>query len=132
MINCVQIRLMKESKDMSKILIADASLSLRTALGLILQKKFQVSEVKEATTPAELQNALEGWQPDVILLDWGLTGLPGASRSAEHCADMPAPVIALSIHAEDGPVALAAGAADFILKSCTPEQVLATVKKFLK
>ena len=116
---------------MSRILIAEADATLRTAFGLILQKKLGVSEVKEAANLAQLQSCLGKWQPDVILLDYNLPGLAAAGGLATCRRILPVPVIALSIRAEDGPAALAAGADDFIHKSFTPERVLAIIKKNL-
>jgi DNA-binding response OmpR family regulator len=116
---------------MSRILIADADTALCTAFSLILQKKLGVSEIKEATNLAQLQGCLGGWQPDVILLDCNLPGLSQAGGLTAYCPTLPAPVIALSIRAEDGPLALAAGADDFIHKSFAPEQVLEIIKKRL-
>lgn len=116
---------------MSRILIADADVALCTAFSLILQKKLGVSELKEVDNLAQLQSCLKTWQPDVILLDCNLPGLPQAGGLAAYCPTLPAPIIALSIRTEDGPLALAAGAVDFIHKSFAPEQVLAIIKKCL-
>jgi DNA-binding NarL/FixJ family response regulator len=116
---------------MSRILIADANGPVRTAFGLILQKKLGVSEIKEATNLTQLQSCLAEWQPDVILLDCQLPGLVEAGGLTTYRPSLPGSVIALSIRPEDGPPALAAGVDDFIPKSFTPEQVLAIIKKNL-
>ena len=116
---------------MSRILIADADAALRTAFSLILQKKLDVSEINEVADLVHLQSCLDEWQPDVILLDCNLPGLPQAGGLAACRSSLPAPVIALSIRAEDGPPALAAGADGFIHKSFAPEQVLAVIKQRL-
>ena len=116
---------------MSRVLIADADPALRTAFGLILQKKLGVSEMKEVTNLAQLQSCLQTWQPDIMLLDYNLPGLSEAGGLAAHCSALPRPVIVLSIRAEDGSLALADGADDFIYKSFAPEQVLAIIKKYM-
>ena len=116
---------------MSRILVADADTALCTAFSLILQKKLGVSEIKEVANLAELQSCLAELQPDVILLDCNLPGLSHAGGLAAYRPALPVPVIALSIRTEDGPLALAAGADDFIHKSFVPEQVLEVIKKRL-
>ena len=116
---------------MSRILIADADAALCAAFSLILPKKLGVSEIKEVTTLAQLQSCLAEWQPDVILLDCSLPGLLPAGGLAAVRSTLLVPVIALSIRTEDGPLALAAGADDFIHKSLAPERVLEIIKKRL-
>jgi len=116
---------------MSRILIADADAALRTAFSLILQKKLDVSEIKEVADLAHLQSCLDEWLPDVILLDCHLPGLTQVGGLAAYCPTLPIPVIALSIRTEDSPPALAAGAVGFIHKSLAPEQVLAVIKQSL-
>jgi DNA-binding response OmpR family regulator len=88
-----------------------------------------VSEVKEAANLAQLQSWLDRWQPDLILLDYSLPGLAEAGGLIKCRSSWPGPVIALSIRTEDGPLALATGANDFIPKSFAPEQLLAIIKK---
>ena len=62
--------------------------------------------------------------PDVVLLDCSLPGLPQAGGlAAVRPTLLPVPAIALSIRAEDGPLALAAGADDFIHKFFAPEKI---------
>ena len=80
---------------------------------------------------AQLQSCLTDWQPDVVLLDCSLPGLSQAGGLAAIRPTLPVPVIALSIRTEDGPLALAAGADDFIHKSFAPEQVLEIIQKRL-
>jgi DNA-binding response OmpR family regulator len=116
---------------MSRILIADTDTALCTAFSLILQKRLGVSEIKEVTSLAQLQSCLSEWQPDIILLDCNLPGLSQVGGLAAYRPTLPMPVIALSIRTEDGPLALAAGADDFIHKSFVPEQVLEIIKKRL-
>jgi DNA-binding response OmpR family regulator len=116
---------------MSRVLIADADPALRTAFGLILQKKLGISEMKVVASLSQLQSCLQTWQPDIILLDYSLPGLPEAGGLAAHCSALPKPIIVLSIRAEDGPLALVDGADDSICKSFAPEQVLAIIKRNL-
>ena len=116
---------------MARILIAEADAALRTAFRLVLQKRLGLSEIKEAANLAQLQGWLGQWRPDLILLDYNLPGLAAAGGLAKCRPALPGAVIVLSIRAEDGPDALAAGANDFIPKSFAPEQVLAIIRKNL-
>lgn len=117
---------------MAGVLIADADASLRAAFSLILRKRIGVSEVREAANLVQLQSRLERWQPDLILLDYRLPGLAEVGGLAKYRSVLSAPVIALSIRAEDGPAALLAGADEFIHKSFPPDRALAIIQSVRK
>jgi DNA-binding NarL/FixJ family response regulator len=113
-----------------RVLLADGHARARRALRMFIAEVPGlriVGEVSEADTL--LREALI-LQPDVILLDWELRGLPaGKLISALRGLNLSARVIVLSWRAESERGALAAGADGFVSKASGPEPLLAVLRR---
>ena len=59
-----------------RVLIADDNKEIRSALTLVLNELWPHCEVAEAGHSADVPATVEGWQPDLVLLDWDLDGGP--------------------------------------------------------
>lgn len=105
-----------------KILVADDQQDIRSALRLLLEQEPEVHVVGEVAEAAGLVAQIKATQPDLVLLDWELTGLrPTALRT--HCPGVK--VIALSGRPEARREAFEAGAYAFVSKGDSPEHLLA-------
>lgn len=116
-----------------RVLLADDSPEVRSALRLLLRQLPGYELVGEAEDGAALLSACEALRPDVVLLDWEL---PGAQVFAENAplrfgsvstVKVLAPdahVIALSVLPQASAEALGAGADAFVCKSDPPRRLI--------
>jgi DNA-binding NarL/FixJ family response regulator len=115
-----------------RILIADDQANVRSALALLLEQEPQFEIVAEAADAVGLLQAVRKNNPDLLLLDWELPGLPAdyllrLLRYEQPCLL----IVALSSRPEAEAAATAAGADAFISKSALPERVLTAVYNLL-
>lgn len=111
-----------------RLLLADDQPRIRFALRALLAQQSGLIVVGEAADAAELLALARDRCPDLVLLDWGLRGLPAAElvpALRSRCPD--AYLIALSSRTEVCQTALAAGANAFVSKMDPPEQLLRAV-----
>lgn len=134
-----------------RILIADDHIAVRSTLGYVLKEKLDDTVLGEATNLSELFAASFNQQPDLVLLDWELSGLPSAAmmslpsdnpkrqRSEKrrnvvvlslHNLESHPSVIALSSHPEARLAALTGGADAFILKGGPPQELFGILRSF--
>jgi DNA-binding NarL/FixJ family response regulator len=111
-----------------QILLADDEPKVRSALRLLLGQHEGLSVVGEAAEAAELLDRLQASRPDLLLLDWELTGQQGGDllTAVRGCCPTLS-VIALSGRPEARRAALAAGVDAFVSKGDPPERLLATL-----
>ena len=108
-----------------RILLADDQPQVRSALTLLLEHEPALQVVGEATYAEDLLTQIDKTQPDLVLLDWELPGLPASTLLRAIRANTPHPlVIALSGRPEAYQSALIAGVDGFISKGHPPEQLL--------
>ena len=113
-----------------RILIADNQSKVRRALRVLLEQAGQVEIVGEAADAPGLLARIVTTAADLVLLDENLPGLAMAELLSVLRRAFPnLRVIALSTRPEDGPAALAAGAAAFVSKADPAEQLLAAIEK---
>ena len=111
-----------------RILLADDQAKVRFALRVLLEQQPGLEIMAETTDGESLLAQVQAGCPDLVLLDWELPSpevqqlLPALRRA---CPDLL--VIALSGRPEVRPVALAAGADDFVCKCDPPERLLAAI-----
>jgi len=114
-----------------RVLLADDQPNVRSALRLLLEQELGLREVGEATNVSGLLSQVETNCPALVLLDWELPGRKGLElvpAMKTICPELV--VIALSSRPEARQEALRAGADAFVSKGGSPEEVLATIKKY--
>jgi len=111
-----------------RILIADGQSKVRFALRLLLGRRAEDEVVGEVAHAGELLPQIEATHPDLLLLDWELSGLsPDDSMNALREALPNLGVVVLSGRPETCQAALTAGADAFVSKTDPPERLLAAI-----
>jgi len=114
-----------------RILLADDQLSVRSALQFLLAEVPGLQIVGEAADATGLLQAVAQKQPDLLLLDWELPGLPVDQLLRLLWYERPSlKIIAMSSRPEAAQHALHAGVQGFLSKSESPERVLAHIRRF--
>ena len=114
-----------------RVLIADDQRVIRRALASLLRSAGDVEVVGEA---ADGQDAVEQalrLRPDVVLMDMSLPLLSGFEATRRISAACPGTrVVGLSMYDAEsaGPKAREAGAAAYVAKDASPDEVLAAVR----
>jgi DNA-binding response OmpR family regulator len=115
---------------MATVLVVEDNADLRDMYSEILAMGGHASQLTE--TVSEALAALAAALPTVVLLDLGVAGDLAALRAALGAADRSGVRIILASGARDLPERAAAlGAAAYLLKPFTPEQLLAAVDTVL-
>jgi len=111
-----------------QVLLADDQTKVRSALRLVLEHQPDVEILGEAVDTTGLLDWVKAANPDVLLLDWELPGLPAvALLPLLHSLQPDLCVIALSGRPEAGETALEAGADAFVSKGNPPECLVAAI-----
>ena len=111
------------------VLIADSRTHARSAMRLLLAQEPDVVVVGEAADVDAVVASIVACNPDVVLLDWDLSGQNGGSAVDDlRTASPESFVIALSGLPEARQEALAAGVDSFVSKGDPPEKLLAAVE----
>jgi two-component system invasion response regulator UvrY len=111
-----------------RILLAEGQLKARFALRVLLEQRKGLEVVGEAEDAQELLNQTKILNPDLILLAWGLPGVPTKElliSLRQNCARIY--VVVLSERQEWRRLALEAGADAFVSKANPPEELLTTI-----
>lgn len=129
-----------------RILIADDTAPVRSAIRRLLNEEPGLEIVGEASNMGELIRQVRSLLPDLILLDWELSGLPGSTklltettpltkmdkrrnvilaslRSYPSCPR----IIVLSSRPEAEAAAIAAGADTFVFKGGPPGSLMQAI-----
>ena len=115
-----------------RILVADRNAAVRSAVTMYLQNMLELDTVREMGDDQELLAQAEVFRPDIVLLDWGLSGPTWTESLASlHAIEPPPSVIILGSLLEQREDAIAAGADHFVCKGDPPRRLLATVR-FIK
>ena len=114
-----------------RVLLADDHGIVRRGLRSLLETHPDIKVVGEAADGLEALRLCEEQQPDVIVLDIGMSKLNGIEVAAR-VQKLPSPphVIILSMHADESYIirALAAGARAYLLKDATDEDLLPALR----
>lgn len=113
-----------------RVVLADDEVRVRSALGLLLEQQPNLTIVGEAAESDALLVAVRATQPDAVLMDWELPGMPAVQ--VIQALQQAAPgilIIALSGRPEARQLALAAGADGFVSKVEPPERVLTLLRR---
>jgi DNA-binding NarL/FixJ family response regulator len=112
-----------------RILIADDNPAIRSALALLLETRLNATIVGEADQMELLLTKVARLQPDIVILDWELPGLPEKSRIAALRMLQPTlKVVVTSSRPEDTQQALTAQADSYVSKTQPPEQVVQAIQ----
>lgn len=114
-----------------RILIVDDHALVRKGLISLLALQENVEVVAEARNGDEAIEKAARLKPDVVLLDLVMPGRDGISAMPEILKQCPgARVLVLTSFSEDERVlsALEAGASGYLLKDCTPEELLQAIE----
>jgi DNA-binding NarL/FixJ family response regulator len=114
-----------------KVLLADDQALVRSGFRMILEAREEIDVVGEAEDGLEAIEATRRLLPDVILMDIRMPGLDGIAATARlrSTADT-SPVLVLTTFGEDEVLwgAIEAGAAGFVLKDSSAEDLIAAVR----
>jgi two-component system response regulator MtrA len=107
-----------------RLYIADADSTVRLAIQMTLQQKPGYQVIGIAVNGNGLSSQLKTTQPDVLLLDWYLPGMPVNALIADiRALELQLKIVAISIHPEDESEARAAGVDHFITKAAPPDRL---------
>ena len=121
-----------ENSMMTRILIAAADSTLRSALKLILCQRLPIDVVGESTNCTDLDAALQQLQPDLLLLDWSQPEFRHTERLAVYQSLAPRmSMVALSVAVDDTAAVLAAGAHACLVSGASPENLLGLLAPFV-
>jgi DNA-binding NarL/FixJ family response regulator len=113
------------------VALVDDQAIIRTGLARILSPDDGFEVVAECADGRQAVEELPGVRPDVVLMDIRMPNLDGIAATAElrGMAD-PLPVLVLTTFDEDEVLwgAIEAGAAGFVLKDCSAEDLIAAVR----
>jgi DNA-binding NarL/FixJ family response regulator len=115
-----------------RVLIADRDPNVRQALWLVCEEGLHLTVAAEAADAPELPALVRTTHPDMLLLDWGLTGTPPAELIRTIRGIRSLVIIIVGADMEQRGDALAAGADAFIYKGDPPERVLALLRNFIE
>jgi DNA-binding NarL/FixJ family response regulator len=134
-----------------RVLIADDQAVVRSAIHRLLREVPGITDIIEVTNLGELFSVSYREQPDLVLLDWELSGLPSSVMSLPYddlkrrrseqrrnvvlfdlhkLRSHPA-ILVLSSNPEIQRISLAGGADAFVLKGGPPEELLRTLHSLL-
>ncbi|MGE5141119.1 MAG: response regulator transcription factor [Rudaea sp.] len=115
-----------------RVLIAESQSRVRFALRVTVERHEELSGVSEVSDARELLSQTGAMHPDLLLLDWELTGAAPdtVGRLRELCPRLY--IIALSEKDQAREAALKAGVDVFVSKAEPPERLLAALKEYGK
>lgn len=118
-----------------RVLVADDHAVLRAGLRLLINTQPDMEVVGEAGTFAETISAVRALQPDVISLDLEMPGGTGVKLIETLARDFPQTrVLVLTMHHDPAyfRLALAAGAAGFVMKKSADSELLTGIRTVAK
>lgn len=119
----------------ARVLIADDHALLRAGMRAMLAGEPDIEVVGEAADGREAVQLCRELRPDLILMDVGMPGLDGMQATREIKARHPAvSVLVVTAHPSPDYVldAVRAGAAGYLLKTATRDEVVTAIRKVLR
>ena len=114
-----------------RIALVDDQQLVRAGFALVINSQPDMEVVVEASDGAQALRMLESYPVDVVLMDVRMPRQDGIATTREIVAlpDAPAVVVLTTFDGEDEPIRAAhAGAAGFLLKTESPEDIVAAVR----
>jgi DNA-binding NarL/FixJ family response regulator len=116
-----------------RVLLADKDTRICAALNLLLKSDLELDVVGESMDVGSLLRKTKSLAPDLILLDWELSGRPDASVLQKLCQISPSTwVVALSGNPESKREALDAGANEFVSKADSANSLVETLQRLFE
>ena len=118
-----------------RVLVADDHAVLRSGLRLLINTQADMEVVGEAGTFAETISAVRKTQPEVISLDLEMPGGTGVKLIETLAHDFPQTrILVLTMHHDPAyfRMALAAGAAGFVMKKSADSELLTAIRTVAK
>lgn len=113
-----------------RVLVADDDMSVRSALRLLLEQEPGISVAGEVTNYSELSQKVKEMKPDLILLDWQLTGGHNTEFLEAMQQELPGTrVVVLSSQPDNQKRALSQGAIAFVCKEEPPERLIKIIRR---
>jgi DNA-binding NarL/FixJ family response regulator len=118
-----------EPSDVAVLLVDDQDL-VRSGLRRILRRKDGFTIVAECSDEDEVPDAVAAHRPDVVVMDLRMKRVDGIEATSRLSADGGPPVLALTTFNDDELLsgALRAGAAGFVLKDSSAEELIRAVR----
>lgn len=116
---------------MIRVLVVDDHRLVRAGLVTLLEPSSGIEVVGEAADGQQALDLARTLRPDVVLMDLSMPVLDGVAATGAVCAELPATrVIALTSFSDRQRVTdvLAAGAVGYLLKDCTPAELLNAIR----
>jgi DNA-binding NarL/FixJ family response regulator len=117
---------------MTKIAIVEDNKTIRESLAEFAQKDPENRCVCTCPTAEEALKALPKEQPDIVLMDIQLPNMSGIECCAQLKQMLPtAQIIMVTVYEDTERIfkALRAGACGYLLKRCTPEELIAAIRE---
>ena len=114
-----------------RVLVVDDDALVRAGLTMLLAGADDIEIVGEAADGSEVEHAVAGHQPDVVLMDIRMPGMDGlAATEIVRTRDHPPEVIVLTTFDTEDHVlsALRAGASGFLLKDTSPADIVRAIR----
>jgi DNA-binding NarL/FixJ family response regulator len=114
-----------------RVLIVDDDALVRAGLSMMLAGTDDIRVVAEASDGAEVESAVDAYQPDVVLMDIRMPGVDGLAATERLRArdDAPQVIVLTTFDADDHVLrALRAGAAGFLLKDTPPPEIMRGIR----
>ena len=114
-----------------RVLLADDHAAVRAGLRMVLEAAGDIEVVGEAANGGAAVTNARALRPDVVLMDVRMPGMDGIEATRQVVVDGLAEVLVLTTFDLDDAVfgALRAGAAGFLLKTATPEELIEAVRR---
>lgn len=108
-----------------RLFITDSDSAVLLAYQMSLHQRPGYQVIGIAVNGNGLSSQIKASQPDVLLLDWHLPGVPMNDLIADICAlKLQLKIVGISIHPEDESEASAAGVDHFISKVAPPDKLM--------
>ncbi len=115
---------------MSRILLADDDRSLRSALSLLIETRLGTRLSGEAANMETLLEQMQTIQPEIVILDWDLPGLPAQDRVQSLKNLRPSVKVVVS-NTSRGTEMQTSSADAFLCKTDPPEMIISTLQSIL-
>lgn len=124
----------EEFRAVVKVLLADDHKVVRAGLKAVLESDDRVDVVGEASSGEEAVERVRTLRPDIVIMEPGVPGMDGIQAIRDITALGPATrVLVFTVHDDEYlEAALDAGAAGFLSKSATDEDIMGAVQALIR